>query len=439
MVSHTMSRTVTQPATEYRENGPDTVTSLRQEPYRPQTPLAQDNVIAPYRGHLAEERPETAASDHSVSRDWSPSPACRKRGSRRPPVSFRKPLSLASLSTTSHSSAQVDHIGEEPDPLVGKRGCNGSRSSIDNTPYTPFKDLLDAQEEIRPTDFRSRVQATGVRDYGEDVADRNMCREQASDIHTIPSPLPTSKRHTPLSSTGYFVRPKPAYIKGHTLGSVLREASSLSEVGEVKTFSRRNKQRLSLNTYVPSGMKSPLTPRSANASSRMSEGVTSKGVVTRRGRPVSVGRQFSMSPTTNNLSLPRSPMSPQRTVLEWKEFLSRHGYDDIDDKFDEVRAHDSISATDPPSHLRLSSTNASQASLPRNPRRQSYQSLRSSLASSVASRPASIELTPLAWPRSRNGDVLVETKGPSQNLDVAEGRAESQCRCRKGTSSRANR
>ncbi|KAG5979069.1 hypothetical protein E4U55_005608 [Claviceps digitariae] len=35
-------------------------------------------------------------------------------------------------------------------------------------------DILDAHGGIRPYDFRSRVQATGVRDYGEDVAERNM-------------------------------------------------------------------------------------------------------------------------------------------------------------------------------------------------------------------------------------------------------------------------
>ncbi|KAL1840708.1 hypothetical protein VTJ49DRAFT_203 [Mycothermus thermophilus] len=38
----------------------------------------------------------------------------------------------------------------------------------------PFKDLLDAQSEIRPANFRARVRASGARDYGEDVAERNM-------------------------------------------------------------------------------------------------------------------------------------------------------------------------------------------------------------------------------------------------------------------------
>ncbi|PHH61630.1 hypothetical protein CDD81_8094 [Ophiocordyceps australis] len=35
-------------------------------------------------------------------------------------------------------------------------------------------DLLDAQGELRPYDFKSRIQAAGARDYGEDVAERNM-------------------------------------------------------------------------------------------------------------------------------------------------------------------------------------------------------------------------------------------------------------------------
>ncbi|KAG5915360.1 hypothetical protein E4U42_008105 [Claviceps africana] len=35
-------------------------------------------------------------------------------------------------------------------------------------------DILDARGGIRPYDFRSRVHAAGIRDYGEDVAERNM-------------------------------------------------------------------------------------------------------------------------------------------------------------------------------------------------------------------------------------------------------------------------
>ena len=37
-----------------------------------------------------------------------------------------------------------------------------------------YVDLLDAQGAFRPSDFKTRLRATGARDYGEDVAERNM-------------------------------------------------------------------------------------------------------------------------------------------------------------------------------------------------------------------------------------------------------------------------
>ncbi|KAH7134612.1 hypothetical protein B0J13DRAFT_85503 [Dactylonectria estremocensis] len=46
------------------------------------------------------------------------------------------------------------------------------RSSLGST--NRFIDILDAQGEFRPSNFRSRVDASGAREFGEDVADRNM-------------------------------------------------------------------------------------------------------------------------------------------------------------------------------------------------------------------------------------------------------------------------
>jgi hypothetical protein len=37
-----------------------------------------------------------------------------------------------------------------------------------------YVDILDASGALKPSDFKMRIQATGARDYGEDVADRNM-------------------------------------------------------------------------------------------------------------------------------------------------------------------------------------------------------------------------------------------------------------------------
>lgn len=62
-----------------------------------------------------------------------------------------------------------------------------------------FVDLLDAQSSLSPTDFHQRVRATGIRDYGEDVADRNISQNSfrltsvssvtslASRSHVVPS------------------------------------------------------------------------------------------------------------------------------------------------------------------------------------------------------------------------------------------------------------
>ena len=47
-------------------------------------------------------------------------------------------------------------------------------SSMKSDAGKAFVDLLDAQDVIKPADFRSRVKAAGARDYGEDVADRNI-------------------------------------------------------------------------------------------------------------------------------------------------------------------------------------------------------------------------------------------------------------------------
>ena len=59
-----------------------------------------------------------------------------------------------------------------------------ARSSISSSRFTnsirnfrtgkAYVDLLDAQSEFRPLDFQGRVKASGAREYGEDVADRNI-------------------------------------------------------------------------------------------------------------------------------------------------------------------------------------------------------------------------------------------------------------------------
>lgn len=54
------------------------------------------------------------------------------------------------------------------------RNSDGTQHAHQPAPSKGFIDVLDAHSEIKPADFRGRVQAAGARDYGEDVADRNI-------------------------------------------------------------------------------------------------------------------------------------------------------------------------------------------------------------------------------------------------------------------------
>ncbi|KAL7941515.1 hypothetical protein V8C42DRAFT_334796 [Trichoderma barbatum] len=129
----------------------------------------------------------------------------------------------------------IGHIAKEPIaglslssiPKYGDRERPQSRSATERlTPLTPnfslprrrssaFVDILDAQGELKPYDFRSRVQASGSRDYGEDVADRNI-------QPAIPgSPLRQHSRGS-ISTTGslrnaYAVPPIPDRYRDHSL------------------------------------------------------------------------------------------------------------------------------------------------------------------------------------------------------------------------------
>ncbi|CAM1503202.1 Fc.00g079780.m01.CDS01 [Cosmosporella sp. VM-42] len=66
------------------------------------------------------------------------------------------------------------YVLEKPPPVPSIAAHHRHNSSTDSFRGTGFVDILDAQGEIKPSNFRSRVKAAGARDYGEDVADRNL-------------------------------------------------------------------------------------------------------------------------------------------------------------------------------------------------------------------------------------------------------------------------
>lgn len=70
-------------------------------------------------------------------------------------------------------------VADKPLPPFRRERSSSIRSSHSGSTGV-YVDLLDAHAGFYPTNFRQRVRATGARDYGEDVADRNL---GANNIH----------------------------------------------------------------------------------------------------------------------------------------------------------------------------------------------------------------------------------------------------------------
>ncbi|KAK3903920.1 hypothetical protein C8A05DRAFT_32337 [Staphylotrichum tortipilum] len=125
------------------------------------------------------ERPSTAPSSAAAARPSSlillsgrprlnPRPVPGGQ-SRPPPLSFRMVRPGTAI-----TSSRLTSMGSVSSAAAASLPGRGRASSLRGDGTKAFKDILDAQSEIKPADFRARVQAAGARDYGEDVAERNM-------------------------------------------------------------------------------------------------------------------------------------------------------------------------------------------------------------------------------------------------------------------------
>ncbi|OBS20174.1 hypothetical protein FPOA_11896 [Fusarium poae] len=92
-----------------------------------------------------------------------------------------RPLSLSRSIRSSNSAWSVPEKpargrSERLPPVPSIPTHHRRESSFDSFQHkrNSSVDILDAQGEFKPSNFRSRVTATGVREYGEDVADRNL-------------------------------------------------------------------------------------------------------------------------------------------------------------------------------------------------------------------------------------------------------------------------
>lgn len=160
-------------------------------------PSAPTDLAAPPRfvsafGEHDVERPRTAPSRDGTAKSWST--RSRTSSFKGPPVSLhsigsasrigidRPPYRLPNKHPSQDRPRPPYRL---PDKVSGRpastqpsltplhKRSSWTRSGDGGT-MGGFVDLLDAQSTLSPTDFRQRVRATGVRDYGEDVADRNI-------------------------------------------------------------------------------------------------------------------------------------------------------------------------------------------------------------------------------------------------------------------------
>ncbi|KAM0263013.1 hypothetical protein ACHAQJ_001391 [Trichoderma viride] len=153
------------------------------------TPDPSQRLLKPRLVGISEARPRTNPKDSGSTK-----PQLQLNAAGRNPKE-----SIASLSL-------------DPVPKIGDGERSKSRNDIERlTPLSlnfplprrcssAFVDILDAQGELKPSDFRSRIQASGTRDYGEDVADRNM-------VESLPSPR-TRAVHSSLAGSTLPYRPR---------------------------------------------------------------------------------------------------------------------------------------------------------------------------------------------------------------------------------------
>lgn len=369
-------------------------------------------------------RPGSAGSSRSGGSN-RPRAQKPKRAPRGPPVSFRRPSTL-SLAQSVSSSRDPSQLAQPTSSDAGsirttRDRADSVRSSLSKRRST---DLLDAVEEFRPLDFRSRVQAAGARDYGEDVADRNILLTTMStpDLYSQYSSARLASVHSDqrLGRLRIDSLTRSMDTLGDQVESTATETVTkmppLDGFNDPASFSRKNKMRLSLNTYKPSGLVPP-SPRSAGSTPGHRGGMTPRDfehsmASSPHFESQQWSRQYHKSPSGSNFSIPRSPMTirhpvPQveelqpEPIEEAEDLVTEQGFGDIAEYSSQRRSG-------------ASSTHVANTAAARF----SHGTYRSSMASSISSRYPSMDFLPLGYPRLQGHHHITEFEETIENDDV---------------------
>ncbi|KAI1335865.1 hypothetical protein F5Y15DRAFT_419545 [Xylariaceae sp. FL0016] len=201
---------------------------------RPSTARSHQRIEGPSRS-----RATSGVPDQAPKLNLPPAPKKKYGPYRLPPK----------VSSTEPSDTGKPGLGVASPAFTRTNASTPSVRSGDSGPTRAYVDLLDAHSLIRPADFYTRVKAAGGRNYGEDVADRNIL-DSGSDVHSAKGP-----RSRPVSMSqarGPFIsstvddttedeqprRPR----KRHSMGSGLRTKST--SVWNEEKFPKRTSSRM---------------------------------------------------------------------------------------------------------------------------------------------------------------------------------------------------
>ncbi|KAI3337927.1 hypothetical protein F4824DRAFT_460685 [Ustulina deusta] len=216
-------------------------------------PISRNNAPPPsplvlHLGGPGVERPRTAPSGQlgdttsTLSSQSQPAPIL-------PPLPKKKygPYRLPPKVVTDIRDSSVPAKPAQSPGLISIHS-DSARSSQYGKPKG-YVDLLDAQSMIKPSDFYGRVQATGAKSYGEDVADRN--REEkgsnldATKAQDIYSNSAGGEWHSVISKDvdddSDDEPPRPLRIR-HSVSSGLRSKRTSSHTPD--SFPKRTSSRL---------------------------------------------------------------------------------------------------------------------------------------------------------------------------------------------------
>lgn len=176
-------------------------------------------------------------------------PGTRSPLSRRPPpLSFRMARPETSPLGRSVSQNGVD-ANVALQPQVAHSVHSRSNSIVSNT-GSRYRDIIEAHSEIKPINFKIRNLATGTRDYGEDVAERNL----GENGHNLDSP----------SVKAFYARSSMVFEKSKA-DEIARQIESESNSHRARAGTQASKLSTDLPTNTTS---SPIPPRATTSHGR---------------------------------------------------------------------------------------------------------------------------------------------------------------------------